>query len=83
MKKQPPSADQSPNRINHADRFGELIEAEGYSKGSIAKYRSNAQALWGALASSNLSPADLTDELMDRLAPPIIDLASAKDKYPS
>ena len=81
MKKQPSSADQSsPNRINHADRFGELIETEGYSKGSIAKYKSNAQALWGALVSGNLSPADLTDELMDRLAPPIIDVASAKDK---
>jgi hypothetical protein len=46
MKMQPTRADQSlPNLINHAKLFGERIEDEGYSKGSIAKYKSNALAL--------------------------------------
>ena len=81
MKTQPSRANRSlPNRINHADHFAEVIESEGYSQGSIDKYRSNAQALREALVSANLTPADLTDELMDQLARPIVDAASAKDK---
>lgn len=81
MKTQPSRANGSlPNRINHADHFAEIIESEGYSKGSIDKYRSNAQALREALVSAKLTPADLTDELMDQLARPIVDAASAKDK---
>ena len=81
MKTQPSRANRSlPNRINHADHFAEVIESEGYSQGSIDKYRSNAQALREALVSAKLTPADLTDELMDQLARPIVDAASAKDK---
>lgn len=81
MKTQPSRANGSlPNRINHADHFAEIIESEGYSKGSIDKYRSNAQALREALVSAKLTPADLTDELMDQLARPIVDAAPAKDK---
>lgn len=81
MKTQPSRANGSLlNRINHADHFAEIIESEGYSKGSINKYRSNAQALSEALVSAKLTPADLTDELMDQLARPIVDAASAKDK---
>lgn len=81
MKTQPSRANGSlPNRNNHADHFAEIIESEGYSKGSIDKYRSNAQALREALVSAKLTPADLTDELMDQLARPIVDAASAKDK---
>ncbi len=57
MKTQPSRANGSlPNRINHADHFAEVIESEGYSKGSIAKYRSNAQALRDALVSEKLTP---------------------------
>ncbi len=81
MKTKPSRADQPlPNLINHAKLFGERIEDEGYSKGSIAKYKSNALALWKALLSAKLSPADLTDEVMDMLAVPIVKAASAKDK---
>ncbi|MBT8152383.1 hypothetical protein KMP13_00400 [Epibacterium ulvae] len=81
MKTQPSRANGSlSNRINHADHFAEIIESEGYSKGSIDKYRSNAQALREALVSAKLTPADLTDELMDQLARPIVDAASANDK---
>lgn len=81
MKMQPSRANGSlPNRNNHADHFAEIIESEGYSKWSIDKYRSNAQALREALVSTKLTPADLTDELMDQLARPIVDAASAKDK---
>lgn len=81
MKKQPSRANRSlPNWINHADHFAEVIKSEGYSKGSIAKYKSNAQAFREALASAKLIPADLTDELMDQLARPIVGAASAKDK---
>lgn len=69
-----------PNPINHVAHFAERIESEGYGKGSIAKYRSNAQALRDALVSAKVTPADLTDELMDQLACAIVDAASAKDK---
>lgn len=69
-----------PNPINHVAHFAERIESEGYGKGSIAKYRSNAQALREALVSAKVTPADLTDELMDQLARAIVDAASAKDK---
>lgn len=71
-----------PSRENrsHPNRFGELIEAEGYSKGSITKYKSNALALWEALSSAKLSPADLTDEIMEQLAVPIVEAASEKDQ---
>tara|TARA_B100000378_G_scaffold248428_1_gene221185 strand:- start:2874 stop:4115 length:1242 start_codon:yes stop_codon:yes gene_type:complete len=70
----------SPSRISHVDHFAAAIESEGYSKGAIAKYRSNAKALREALISAKLTPAELTDELMDQLARPIVDAASAKDK---
>ena len=81
MKTKPSRANGSlPNRINHADHFAEVIESEGYSKGSIEKYKSNAQALREALVAAKLTPADLTDGLMDQLARPIVDAASAKDK---
>ena len=81
MKTKPPRADQSlPNLIDHAKLFGERIEEEGYSKGSIAKYESNALALWETLLSLKLGPADLTDEIMDKLVVPIIKAASPKDK---
>ena len=81
MKAQQPRADQGqPNRTMHADLFGDLIGAEGYSKGTVAKYKSNALAFWNALLSANLGPEGLTDELMDHLARPIVDAASAKDK---
>lgn len=81
MKKKPSRADRSlPNLINHAKLFGERIQDEGYSKGSIAKYKSNALALSEALLSLKLGPADLTDEIMDKLATPIIEAVSAKDK---
>ncbi len=69
-----------PNLINHAKLFSERIEDEGYSKGSIAKYKSNALTLWESLLSAKLSPADLTDEIMDQLVVPIVRAASAKDK---
>jgi site-specific recombinase XerD len=81
MKTKPSRADQSlPDLIKYAKFFGERIEDEGYSKGSIAKYKSNALALCEALLSAKLSPADLTDDIMDELAVPIIKAASAKDK---
>lgn len=81
MKTQPSRASRFiPNPFNHADNFAEVIESEGYSKGSIDKYRSNAQALRQALVVAKLTPADLTDELMDQLAGPIVDAASATDK---
>ena len=73
MKTKPSRSDHSlPSLINHATLFGERIQDEGYSKGSIAKYKSNALALWEALLSAKLSPADLNDEIMDQLAVPIV-----------
>ena len=81
MKSQPSRRVQPlPSLINHAELFGECIQDEGYSKGSVVKYKSNALALWEALLSVKLSPADLTDEIMDNLAAPIVEAASAKDK---
>lgn len=81
MKTKPSRADHSaPSLINHAKVFGERIQDEGYSRSSIAKYSSNALALWKALLSAKFSPADLTDEIMGKLAAPIIESASAKDK---
>jgi len=65
---------------NHAGRFALQIEAEGYSLRSIANYRATADALWAAMQSANLGPADLTDNRMERLTVPIIDAASVKDK---
>ena len=53
MKTKPSRADQSlPDLIKYAKFFGERIEDEGYSKGSIAKYKSNALALCEALLSA-------------------------------
>ena len=65
---------------NHAERFASQIEAEGYSHGSIAKYSATAEALWSAMGSAKIGPADLTDECIDRLATPVINAASAKDQ---
>ncbi|MGH1467161.1 MAG: tyrosine-type recombinase/integrase [Cognatishimia sp.] len=81
MKTQPTHADHTlPSLINHAELFVERIQDEGYSKGSIAKYRSNALAFWEALLSAKFSPDDLTDKIMDKLAAPIVEATSAKDK---
>lgn len=81
MKTQPSRADHSlPSPINHAKLFGERIEEEGYSNGSIAKYKSNALALWESLLWAKLGTADLTDEIMEKFAAPIVEAASAKDK---
>jgi len=65
---------------NHAGRFALQIEADGYSLRSIANYRATADALWVAMLSANLGPADLTEDCMVRLTVPIIGAASVKDK---
>ncbi len=81
MKMQLNYAEQSQrSSLNHAHVFGALIAEEGYSKSTVVKYTANAEALCAALMSGKLTPADLTDDRMDRLAQPIINAASAKDK---
>ncbi len=72
--------DWTAGHLRHADLFDDLIEAEGYSKGSIAHYKSDALAVWNALLSVYLGPTDLNDELMGQLVRPIVDAAPAKDK---
>jgi len=65
---------------SHAGRFALQIDAEGYSLRSIANYRTTAEALWAAMLTANVFPAELTDDRMDQLAAPIIIAASAKDQ---
>ena len=75
-----PTARAPQNTNNHSTHFAMQIEAEGYSRCSIAKYRATAEALWTAMLSANLGPADLTDDLIDHLATSIISAASARDQ---
>ena len=56
---------------SHAGRFALQIDAEGYSLRSIANYRTTAEALWAAMLTANVFPAELTDDRMDQLAAPI------------
>ena len=78
---QPKDAMQSRHCVDsHAERFAAQIEAEGYSHGSIVKYRATSEALWSAMEAASLNSADLSDDSMDQIAMPIINAASAKDQ---
>ncbi len=65
---------------NQATGFVLRIEADGYGRGSVAKYGATAEAFWAAMLSENLSPNDLTDDWVAELETPIINTATAEDQ---
>jgi len=75
-----PTANASRYAYNYAKRFAAQIVKDGYSPGSVAKYRSTAEALWAAMLEEDLCPAKLTDDCIDQLTLPIIGAAFPKDQ---
>ena len=65
---------------NYAKRFAAQIVKDGYSPGSVAKYRATAEALWAAMLEADLCPAKLTDDRIDQLTLLIIGAAFPKDQ---